>query len=167
MKLLALDPGIRGCGVAFFIDGKLSYCDYVKNPAKTGNRITEIRDMALAIKGWGEYANEIVCEYPQVYTASLSKGDNNDLLALAGVGSALAALHPQVRVTTVLPREWKGQLTKEACEARIRSRLDTAELAILDAMVKRVGAKSHNAVDACGIGLHAVGRFAPKRSWEK
>lgn len=169
MRLLSLDPGIRGSGVALFNDGKLVACDYVKNPVKKGNDLEAIRSMALAVGRWTATDNldvgALVCEYPQIYGPAFSKGDNNDLLALAGVGSALAALYPDVPVTTVLPREWKGQVPKETMHGRIRGRLDGSEADVWHAAEKRGGALFHNTADAVGIGLWHLGRLAPKKAW--
>ncbi len=168
-RLLSLDPGIRGCGVALFTDGRLTACDYVKNLVKKGNDLEAIRAMAEAVLMWALGApvpTMLVCEFPQVYTAAFSRGDNNDLLALAGVGSALAALYPSVPVTTVLPREWKGQAPKEVMHARIKSRLDGPETDVWVAAQYRGKSLFHNTADAVGIGLFHLGRLAPKKSWE-
>ncbi len=172
MSLISLDPGIRGCGVALFRGGRLEACDYLKNPVLKGDDVDAVLGMADEVVKWRRLhcplvVPEFVFEHPRVYTISKSKGDPNDLMPLVGVAYACAGYIAGHKSVRVFPATWKGQLTKEACEARIRSRLDTAELAVLDATVHRVGAKAHNAVDAVGIGLHAVGRFAPKRSWEK
>jgi hypothetical protein len=165
--LLSLDPGLRGCGVALFRDGVLTACSYVKNPETKGAGPDAVLKMADAVYDWslkegGVLTPEIVFEHPQAYTAGHSKGDNNDLFPLVGVAYALATMcHP---VTKVLPREWKGQLEKDACHARIRSRLSPAELAVFESVK---GHFAHNAWDACGVGLHHLGRFERTRVFAK
>ncbi len=166
MKLLALDPGIRGCGVALFTEGRLVACDYVKNPVTKGDDFDAILAMGRAVlgrlQGYGPF--DLIAEYPRVYLAAKSKGDNNDLLPLVGVGAVVATFaNSAVRV---YPASWKGQLPKDVCHARIRSRLDAAELVILEAAAKRAKSLAHNMIDAVGIGLHHLGRFAPKKAWE-
>lgn len=170
--LLAVDPGIRGAGVAFFVDEVLVESAYVKSAVKTGNTAAECRAMAEAIEAWASaYAwaglNEIALEWPRVYATRIregkSKADPNDLLALCGVDAAIATMYPGAKVTCYAPSDWKGQLTKEACHARIRSRLSPAEIVVgIDA---GAAAKSlaHNMWDAVGIALHHVGRLERRR----
>lgn len=171
--LLAIDPGIRGVGAALFLDGKLCAAKYVRNPVKKGNDFNavmgvadEVRDVAAV---WGLEHDPMalrpfraVLEYPQVYTASKSKGDNNDLLPLAAVDGAIVALLG-APATRVLPREWKGTITKEAVEHRVISRLGPEEILVASAAFRDAKSLAHNVVDAVGIGLHALGRFTPKR----
>ena len=87
-----------------------------------------------------------------------------DLLPLVAVGYLVASRFENP--VKVFPHEWKGQMPKEVCAARIRNRLNERELDTLDACLTKTGAKGHNVVDAVGIGLYAVDRFQPKKSWE-
>ncbi len=173
MKTLALDPGIRGCGVALFAEGRLVACDYVKNPVTKGDDFDAIVAMGRAVRDWrwvgatmlgSGHGFDLVAEYPRIYTAAKSKGDNNDLLPLVGVGAAVATFASSA--VRVFPDTWKKQLPKDVCHARIRSRLDAGELVLLEAAAKRAKSLAHNMVDAVGIGLHHVGRFAPKKAYE-
>jgi hypothetical protein len=132
--LLAVDPGIRGCGAALFTvaSKRLVACAYVKNPIRKGNDVQAALEMARAVLEWEkpirplDGPTHLVVEIPQMYTLKHQKGDQNDLLPLAAVDGALAALY-QVPVTTYLPREWKGQIDKDATAARVTTRLDAAE----------------------------------------
>lgn len=168
--ILALDPGIRGCGIALFsLDKRLIACDYVKNSYHTGNDANAVLGMANAVLGQGlrDRVKQFVFEHPRIYTVSKSKGDNNDLLPLVGIAYAVASqLQGQAGLFRVFPHEWKGTMTKDVCHARTRTRLDTAELLVLDAALTEAGSMGHNVLDAVGIGLHHVGRLAPKRAWE-
>lgn len=170
--LLAVDPGIRGCGAALFSDKLLLKAAYVKNPVKKGTGPFAAREMATAVilwtKTWATLPDEYVCEWPQIYRAEHQKGDQNDLLGLAAVDTALAALlgHlPESKVTHFPVRTWKHQQTKqitklwlfgnEFTEARL-SKEEQSKIADNGAMV-------HNTYDAIGIGLYHLGRYEPKR----
>lgn len=172
MSLLAVDPGIRGCGVAAFDGGRLLHAAYVKSRYATGNRAEEAADMARAVARWcSDLAlspRELVVEWPRVYADMIRRGskhvagkDPNDLLPLAGVDGALAALFVGCRATSYAPSEWKGQMPKEVCHARTRLRLDSAEVVIYVGLTKVL---DHNARDAVGLGLHHLGRLAPRRT---
>lgn len=121
----------------------------------------------------------VVFERPQWYARGKSKGDPNQLAGIAGVAANLTGIlscyfHP-FQVVSPTPAEWIGQLPKTcpACKAnkkkcpvckgsawntprgkRIRSRLSDAELALVP--------DQNDAIDACGIGLFALGRLTPK-----
>lgn len=171
--ILVCDPGIRGCGVALLsLEKKLKACAHVKNPMKTGNGIAEVLSMASAVEGWVRCVSDgriehFVGEFPQVYTASKSKGDNNDLLPLVGVVCSVATILG-VPVTQYYPREWKGQMTKEATLERVYDRLDVTEASILSAAMRDAGKSlAHNVVDAVGISLFHSGRFAPRKVYPR
>lgn len=168
-RLLAVDPGIRGCGFSFFNDGRLVAAAYVKSIERRGNRAHEAVQMArsvLDVFKYTEAPNELAVEWPQVYAsrirAGVTKEDPNDLLALTAVDAAIAALL-NVPVTSYFPAEWKGQLTKEACRQRIETRLSDDELRTADAAAREAKSLDHNMWDAIGIGLHHLGRFARRR----
>jgi hypothetical protein len=179
--LVAVDPGIRGCGVACFTDGVLDRAAYVKSPARSGNGLWECVAVARAVEDWYEGVADVVAvEWPQVYASRIMKGqqggdkDPNDLLALCGIDAAVATLLLEVgwehgnpmspsKFVTYRPREWKGQMTKEACHTRLRSRLSPDETAVVDAASREAKSLAHNMLDAVGIGLHHLGRLAPRR----
>lgn len=166
--ILAIDPGIRGCGVALFNGRDLESVAYVRNAAP-GDKLGAARSAAWEVKNWlGHDAAKVdvlAGEWPQVYTVSKrGKKDPNDLLALCAIHGALSAFLPWVEPVSILPREWKGQMTKEACQHRIAERLTTGESAIVENyLMGLISSLEHNVWDAVGIGLHHVGRFKPKR----
>ena len=170
--LLAVDPGARGCGVALFRGGALAACAYVRNPAEVTadvGRAASAGAMALAVQRWAVgLVDDLAVEWPRVYATAIrrgaSRGDPNDLLPLAGVDAALAALLASARCSSYAPFEWKGQMSKDAMAERIMSRLAEGEFALLEAACDNAGAKAHNIVDAVGIGLHHLGRLAPRRA---
>ncbi len=175
--LLSLDPGIRACGCAAFEGGDLVDAALIENPLRAGQGAPEAAAMAGAV--FSEFhsrvraVDEVVVEWPRVYAsrirAGLSPGDPNDLLALAGVGAALAALFSPAAARSFAPSDWKGQLPKPGrgeeyvVAARVRSRLSPRELAAAEAGARAAGARGHNVWDAVGLGLHALGRFDRRR----
>lgn len=160
MSLLAVDPGIRGCGAAVFRGGKLVAAAYVKNPLRSGNRAREAAAMAEAVRDWSLAldVDELAVEWMQVYWGDEHGKDPNDLLALCGIGAALSALVSE-DATSYLVSEWKRTMKKEPCHARIRLRLEPEELKIAKAAVAAAGSLGHNVWDAVGIGLHHVRRL--------
>lgn len=174
--LLAVDPGIRGCGVALFKDSALIACAYAKNPVKSGSDFDAVISLAKEVYGWwnerlfdfyrgGELDLRLVLEWPRVYTASKSKGDNNDLMPLVAVDAAVVALFG-VPARRVYPRDWKSTLSKEQTQARVESRLrpmggGSGEWSAYCEGTDAARSLAHNVVDAVGIGLHALGRFEP------
>lgn len=173
--LLSVDPGIRGCGCAFFVDSVLAACANVINPTKSGGGPRECAMMARAVTDWwGREAgaadcavlSEIAVEWPQVYQRGGGRtvGDPNDLLPLAGVDAAIAALFSGTTVKHYLPREWKGGVEKEVTADRVRVRLMSSETVALGDGLKKVTASlGHNVFDGVAIGLKHLGRFERKR----
>lgn len=167
--LVSLDPGIRGCGVAAFLDGTLRRAAYVRNPITKGGDAAAVTAMAITIHRWtymvlGPYIMPIVAvEVPRVYPAARQKGDQNDLITVAGVAFAVAALHHKgfAPAVTYYPREWKGTVDADGVMVpRIKNRLTVEEKKVLEPCAKSV---EHNVWDAIGIGLKALGRLDPKR----
>lgn len=174
--LLAIDPSVRSPGAALFWQYRLRAAGRVRLNA----RATGVPDgawwldVARMIIKWAEAhgagvldpIRTVVFERPQIYRAFKSKGDPNDLIGLAGVGSAVAALAYArwsiAGVASPSPAEWIGQLpkktkgsAKESPRAqRILSRLDESELKLVP--------DQHDAIDAVGIGLFVLGRLTPR-----
>ncbi len=130
--LLAIDPGVH-TGWALF-DEKLLGCGLGDPPT--------------------EFALRVVIEIPQVYPAH--PVPPNDLITLAFLAGRYAGC-ATCEVFTVFPHQWKGNLSKEVCGARVRFRLSSEERKVVDEL--KVPVKQlHNAMDAIGIGLFALGR---------
>src|SRR5258707_11468919 len=151
---LAIDPGIRGLGFSLWDDGDLHLAGYVRNPYKTGDGPKEWRALYGAIfdrlGAVGEFCFErlehLWIEVPRIYPAARHKGDQNDLVALAGVAGALTALDA-VNITRVYPREWKGTIDPDVCIERIKRRLSQRELARVELPGKTL---AHNVWDSVG-----------------
>lgn len=184
MRMLSIDPGTRGCGVALFQDGQLVRAAYVPNSAKQGSGPRECATMAEEVVDWviDNPQNEarvdmISLEVPQIYTRDKSKGDPNKLMPLFGVDAAIAALIPEAKVEWNVPRDWKGNVSKPksakepyAITDRVMARLEGLEVSTIywqsddtDAARKR----NWDIADAIGIGLAALGRFARHRTFAR
>jgi len=178
-ELIAVDQSLRGPGVAVFHQGILTASCTLPQKSDPNTPIAQrTYNVAASIVTWlydkTERPTTLAIEWPQIYRASKSKGDPNDMLAVAGVGAALAGLLSAVcyqngngwclQIRSPLPAEWAGQLPKctnpklasESPRARrILSRLSERE--------REVATLKHDALDAIGIGLFILGRLDPVR----
>lgn len=182
---LTVDPGIRVAGVALFHGHDLIATNCVRG-ARSGSSAFECAVMAREIRAWFKTVLppapesdriELLTEWPQVYTRDKSKGDPNDLIALAGVCAAVAAVMPGAICTSYRPREWKHTIDGDVMTGRILGKLTDQEIVICTAnllksdpgvrmgRVKAIfeNSTAHNAVDAIGIGLHHFGRLERQR----
>jgi hypothetical protein len=150
--LLAVDPGVRGCGVAVFDGCELAFAAYIRNPVKKGGGATAWLGM-----GWEVFerltaldlnVTEYVIEVPQIYR--MSKGDPNDLIDLAGVGAWVGALSRASKAFSYKPREWKGTVKADVFTERIRTWLTPDEVASIEPCAKSL---EHNVIDAVGLGI--------------
>lgn len=182
--ILALDPGIAGCGVAiveYAPRAELMEAAYVKNVHRADDPLADADGMGLSVLEWARDGlrgllnpiSEVFAEWPRVYRAGRAKvgADPNDLLLLTAVNaSVVRAL--DVPASSVEPRQWKGTLGETPdgeylVELRLRGEdgrpglLSANELAC----VRLPSAKSlaHNVWDAAGIGLHKLGRGLMQR----
>ncbi|NNB91955.1 hypothetical protein [Corallococcus exiguus] len=171
MKLVSIDPGLRHCGVALFDvpSASLLCAGLPKNsePAHGALSLASWASMAGAVQAWlrpriQDEPFQLVIELPRVYAAAHQRGDQNDLIQLAGVvGTLGGALAPVTERRSVFPRDWKGTLDADAFIERIKQRLESAEH--LRVELPAAHDLHHNVWDAIGIGLHALGRLAPRR----
>lgn len=159
MKIFAIDPGIVRSGIAVFEDGRLARAASPKNSLGPREPVLErARCMAaqliLAAQVDVTRDDVVLVEWPQVYQrgASRTKGDPNDLLPLAAVAGAVAALVPVATIEVVSPARWKGQVPKSVMVERVKTRLSRAEIAFAADI-------SADGWDAVGIGLWKVGRL--------
>jgi hypothetical protein len=102
----------------------------------------------------------LLVEWPQIYAASRSPGDPNDLLGLAAVCGAVAAVMNWSNLRAIAPREWKGTAPKDVANQRTLARLSDEEKLRLP---PNAGAALHNAIDAVGLGLWHLGRAERRR----
>lgn len=166
---VAVDPSVRSPGACVSVGGQIVACARIKIPRHVAELPTgmRVRAVAAAIVAWvreasgGAFVERLAYEWPQVYTAAKSKGDPNDLIALAAVGAAVAELLDPVEVRTPTPAQWVGQTPKSTTGSawasarglRVARRVSPAELAAIP--------DQHDAIDSAGLCLWLEGRFDP------
>ena len=159
--ILAIDPGLRGCGVAYFGDAadghppELVFATWVKNPCESGRGPEAWKDMAHAvmIHPYFSSVDEMAVELPQVYPG-MPKTDVNDLLDLAGVLGAITG-SSTATVKHFFPADWKAQVPKKIMNERVKGFLSMFE----KSRIVSVGALDHNTYDGIGIGLFYLKRM--------
>lgn len=156
--LLAVDPGLRGVGLAYFTDGTLTYANYVRNPVTEGDGPTAWFGLGDAVyhlmKDLAYRVDVYVTECPQVYRRSA--GDPNDLLQLSAVAAACGASFPLQRAVGYKPRQWKGTVSKLHHQPRVLAQLSEVEL---QAIHEKRKTYRHNVIDAVGLGLYELERM--------
>jgi len=115
-ELLAIDPGEHTGWAVYDVEKQLIGCGLGDPNA--------------------ERADLIVIELPQVYP--MQQVPPNDLIALAFMAGRYAGVGASSKkgaaeVYTVLPHQWKGNLSKDICAIRVRAALLPAERAVVDA----------------------------------
>lgn len=157
-KFACVDPGLRGCGVAEFIGGGLYRAAYIPNPAREGTGYLVYGSMALAVHQWCSCdVKGIIIEHPRIYPqSSQQKGDPNDIVSVAAVGAAIAAVRDWHGVESVYPANWKGQVPKDVMTERIRRSLAVEESVVIEPCAASL---KHNVLDAIGMGLHKLNRI--------
>ena len=162
MRILAIDPGLRVCGVAELVDGVLARAVLVVSPEKTARGgpawVAMARAVTAAVSSWGAPC-VLVVECPQQYDAAHCRVDRADLSELSAVAGALCAVLGTGEVRTPAPRTWKGQVPKDVHNARTLARLTPGELACV-VWPTALGLR-HNVTDAIGLGLWASRRGLP------
>lgn len=174
--LVGLDPSIASPGATVFRDGLVYASAYF--PIKTrGNHGEKCMNAALQIRSWlhnvGSQPTAIAYEWPQIYRGDEGKlAVMNAVIYMSGVDLALTALlamdcaacNQTLAIFSWVPGDIWGNLPKRktgsAFESprgrRVKSRLSDAERAIVP--------DQHDAVDSCGIGLHASDRLGIHRA---
>lgn len=174
-ELLALDPGVLHPAAARFSGGKLVRAARTPVAAGlaalgTGQRALEI---ARAAAHWARTLEaarglppltHVIYEFPQIYRETKAAGvrpnDLTKILAAAAttVGmvaarcDTLAVFSPfPADVWDRMPKATEGDPRDSVRGGRVWDRLDEAERAVLEL--------THDAFDACGLGLFLLGRF--------
>lgn len=158
MKRVAIDPGKRHAGIALFAHDELVGATLLKTKNTWPQCVLELAQKAVTFlreKGLGE-VDELLLEYPKV-ARQWSKGDPNDLVALAYTQGAMTTALPAKQVKAIEPQSWKGTVNADIVTERIKVQLTPVEQT-------RVEAKDHNTYDAVGIGLWGCGRLHKGRA---
>jgi hypothetical protein len=139
-RIISLDPGAV-TGYAVFEDKVLVSAGYVQ--LSKGQRPPP-----------QEPGTGLVIEIPRVYPGARQEAPPNDLIRLALRAGWLQGVYNALLQEEVYPADWKGQLPKDICHARILTLLSKDELQVLEnTKGKRAKTLNHNMLDAVGIGL--------------
>lgn len=159
--VITIDPGVKGTGIAFwdekkFLKGvpKLLHCEILSwsRTKEWKGRVEQIIwKFDTLVRYWRPSLG--VIELPAFFgdaggTMVAARGDLVKLTYCAGSLAGCLYAH-KIAVRAITPMAWKGQLSKEQMERRMRR----------DFPVLFEGAnppKSH-ALDAVGLGLYAMG----------
>jgi hypothetical protein len=157
--ILSIDPGLHACGLSVWshdLSNPLLWAGLVKNSGAHRRTMVDSVDAKLyELYGTYRKIDQLAVEVPQVYIASRSKGDPNDLIQLALVVGAFEQWFSGA-VFMYKPADWKGQVPKPIMEARILKRLSDDEKNKIEKAPKSL---MHNTIDSCGIGLHHLKRL--------
>jgi hypothetical protein len=173
VSILALDPGLEHPALAYYTD-RLIWAQRVKLPGEYKSlgildRSDRVARACLvrAHEMHVENVTLIIVEFPQWYAADKSKGDPNDLAALAAIaGSVTGRVRGNggrcgfdVRVDSPRPREVWGNVPKVTKgDPWVSPR--GQKLARRLTAVERAGVQDkHDALDAAGLALFAAGRW--------
>jgi len=164
--MLSIDPGLRGCGCAWWTRTSTGWsllrAQYV--PALPHEPEDEHDDGPVAwnaMVGAVELASAdmspavLVVERMKVYVRGV--GDPRDLLALAAIGGGLVRSFPLARPIGLLPFVWKGQTPREVQGARVEKQVRERGWWDRVTVPKR---KTHlnDVMHAVGMGLFCVER---------
>jgi hypothetical protein len=149
--VLAVDPGKRHAGWAYFSHGLLQSCGLVEGEDPLA--------VAAAIRGVSHMLPhvpvEVLCvEGQQVYGGRI-RTDPNDLIHLAQTVGGIRALVPHRTWMNPKPAQWKGSVPKDIFTARIEAKLTPADAAVLN-RVKLTKKFRVDVLDAIGLGCWAL-----------
>lgn len=151
MNILAIDPGVRATGWAWFRAGELLDCGLIKNAKKaTFAQCVQAVRKAVAFPA---PADVLVIEVPQVYQQRHWKGDPNSLIEVAIVAGTVCGAANYTDVVFYRPREWKGSCPKDVHNRRVLRTLNEREVVVCDLALKNIPRTlAHNMFDAIGLG---------------
>lgn len=159
-RLVAVDPGLRECGVAVFENGKLVFAKLVTAPHRREGA-TQWSDMALEVKSEVDLpVDRMAVEQMEVRKTKTSAW--KDIMQLAHVAGGIFALFAlkSTEVISVKPSRWTQGRPKQANHVRIRSRLNRGETrALTEGLEETPSANHKELLDAVGIGLYVLRRL--------
>lgn len=160
--LLAIDPSINNCGIALFDMKTKKLLDaMLVNPDKIAKRDGEFYDKAFSIATKVETVREkcgvvqVYCELPDHWrVAGFMARESGSTEKLAFMCGLFYGMRNDVdKFVFKLPREWKGQLSKDVMKNRIEKYYVGKGKSYTDKEWKDI---DHNVCDAIGIGHFAL-----------
>lgn len=149
--LLGIDPG-NTTGWCFITDRGVAECGVFPVAAHS----LEVFDHPIY------QPDQVIFEHPQAYRPGESKGNPNDLHGMVfqvGRWWQYYGATYRSKLRWIHPAEWKGQLNKDVCAARVWSLLTTEEQLVVSRCGKGLAKKPMlDMMDAVGIALFGVGR---------
>jgi hypothetical protein len=175
VRMLTVDPGLRGCGCAFWErqpNGwrlvQAAHAAALPHDAEAGGDDGPVAWNAavgavelLAGEVWPNAEPEvIVVERMKVYTRG--PGDPRDLLALMAVGGGLFRAFHAARPLAPLPAEYKGQVPRgvygDRIEKRLREAAEGAPARWGEVRVPKQKTHLNDVMHAVGMGLCLIER---------
>lgn len=157
--IVAVDPGLRGSGLAIFDAGELVLGCYVVNPERVARGPRAWTAMAGALLDqYPLCCDHFVVEMPQFDGRTWNSG--SDIFEVVGVvGVVLASFAGRTETAmSVTPGEWAGLVPKTVRHWRMRQQLSPSEIADIE----DAGALTHNTYDAVALGLWAAKRLGER-----
>lgn len=136
MDLIAVDPGVHACGVAWFKDSHLFRVEYRSDQLP-----------------WSAF--HCVCELPEQRGRSTNVR-MSDIIDLALSAGRMTGAYSDCEYRT--PSQWKGQMPKSVQHRRMWKALGLSEVELLLSLGLAKGLL-HNVYDAVSLGLVALGRM--------
>jgi Holliday junction resolvasome RuvABC endonuclease subunit len=130
LRILAVDPGKHGCGIACLVQGSsgvdLHFAQFVplhgdetEGPAACVSLACAVEE---ALRARAFTPDAVVVETMKVYTAG--KARPSDLLHLHGVAMAVCARFPRAQHVGVDAGIWKGQVPRDVMGARVAAKIE-------------------------------------------
>lgn len=155
-RTYGVDPGTHLTAVSYFDQGG-GLIDVRLFRSESSMLAERVRDMVEGfIDTLDEHPSKVAVEVPRIYPKQKKKVDPEDIIRLTLVAGGFLALGNGI---IVRPQDWKRQIPKDVCQRRIKKRLRPGESRRLEIALKCIPRSlRHNAWDAVGIGMDAVGR---------
>lgn len=164
--VISVDPGKEACGMAMFVDGKLTECGLAR--FRRGGATFQRRGMSRAMveqaESWARpyiaSGAHVTLVIERMVTRKEKPGAHNDLITLSLIAGGLWAWDGWDRGVDARPGVWSGKRPKEVNHARARRTLDDNEILALEAGLK-TGPRwnQKETLDAVSIGLWHLKRL--------
>jgi hypothetical protein len=141
-SVLAIDPGTKVFGVAYFYNGVLARA-----------YLADATNLRVALSRLPR-CSEIVLEQMQVYIGKTVAKSIIQVAQTAGMIAGAMVYANDAKVTWYEPRVWKGGVPKEVHHPRILKILSDGERSVIE--YPRSKKTSKDVLDAVGIGLYYV-----------